>query len=152
MSHPRSLLKADAIAKMEPVSNAHPLNPESFRHKRALSDATGISQFGFHLIDIPPGKDSTEYHRHHYEEECIYIVEGCGEALIDDERFAVGAGDFMGFARLGAAHSLTNTGTGVLRLIVAGPRLEHDVCDYPHIRRRLHANGAMHVLTDLPEG
>lgn len=151
MSKHRELLKASDIEAMEPRSNAHPLNPRSMRHRRALADATGITQFGFHLIEIPPGKESTEHHRHHYEEECIYVLSGHGEALIDEVRYAVGPGDFMGFPRLSSAHSLTNTGNEPMRIIVAGPRMEHDVCDYPHLGKRLHANGSMHAMVDIPD-
>ncbi|CAB3660380.1 hypothetical protein LMG24238_01637 [Paraburkholderia sediminicola] len=57
----------------------------------------------------------------------------------------------MGFARGGAAHTLSNTGHLPLVLIVAGQRLEHDVCDYPHIGKRLYAAGTNTVFVDLPK-
>jgi quercetin dioxygenase-like cupin family protein len=96
---------------MEPQCSVHSLNERAVRLKRSLSDMTGLSQFGFHLITLQPGSESTEYHRHLYEEECIYILSGNGEATIDDQVHEVGQGDFMGFARGGAAHTFRILGT-----------------------------------------
>lgn len=145
----RELLKATEIDAMEPQRSVHPLNERAVRLKRSLSEMTGLSQFGFHLVTLQPGYESTEYHRHLYEEECIYILSGKGEAIIGDQVHEVGAGDFMGFARGGAAHTLSNTGHIPLVLIVAGQRLEHDVCDYPRKGKRLYAAGANKVIVDL---
>jgi len=139
---PRALLKATEIDAMEPQRSVHSLNERAVRLKRSLSEMTGLSQFGFHLITLQPGRESTEYHRHLYEEECIYILSGNGEATIDDQAHEVGPGDFMGFARGGAAHTLSNTGHVPLILIVAGQRLEHDVCD-------LYVAGTNEVMVDL---
>jgi uncharacterized cupin superfamily protein len=147
----RELLKATEIDAMEPRRSVHPLNERAVRFKKSLSEMTGLTQFGFHLVTLQPGHDSTEYHRHLYEEECIYILSGNGEALIDNHVHEVGPGDFMGFARGGAAHTLSNTGHLPLVLIVAGQRLEQDVCDYPHKGKRLYAAGTNKVFVDLPK-
>jgi oxalate decarboxylase/phosphoglucose isomerase-like protein (cupin superfamily) len=37
-----------------------------------------------HLVSIRPGDDTTEYHRHIYEEEWLYILSGKGEAVIEN--------------------------------------------------------------------
>lgn len=145
----RALLKATEIDAMEPQCSIHPLNERAVRLKRSLGDMTGLTQFGFHLITLQPGHESTEYHRHLYEEECVYILSGNGEAIIDDQVHEVGPGDFMGFTRGGAAHTLLNTGHAPLVLIVAGQRLEQDVCDYPHKGKRLYAAGTHKVFVDL---
>nr|WP_255682844.1 cupin domain-containing protein [Dyella sp. 2HG41-7] len=96
-----------------------------------------------------PGHESSEYHRHHYEEECVYILSGHGEAVIDDQRYSIEAGDFLGFARNGPAHVVINTGNEPLVTLVVGQRLEHDVCDYPHKGVRLFIAGDKEVYTDL---
>jgi uncharacterized cupin superfamily protein len=36
-----------------------------------------------------------------------------------------------------------------LVLLVAGQRLEQDVCDYPHRRKRLYVNGEQSDLVDF---
>lgn len=71
--------------------------------------------------------------------------------MIDNQVHEVGPGDFMGFARGGAAHTLSNTGRIPLVLIVAGQRLEQDVCDYPHKGKRLYAAGDNKVFVDLAD-
>lgn len=147
----RELLKATEIDAMAPQRSVHPLNERAVRFKKSLSEMTGLTQFGFHLVTLQPGHESTEYHRHLYEEECIYILSGKGEAMIDDQVHEVGPGDFMGFARGGAAHTLSNTGDLPLVLIVAGQRLEQDVCDYPRKGKRLYAAGTNKVFVDLPK-
>jgi uncharacterized cupin superfamily protein len=146
---PRELLKAADIDAMEAQRSVHALNPRSVRLKKSLGDATGLSQFGFLMVTLMPGHDSAEYHRHLYEEECVYVLSGHGEAVIDEQHHAIGPGDFLGFARGGPAHTLTNTGSEPLVLLTAGLRLEHDVCDYPRLNKRLFIHGAQEELVDM---
>lgn len=141
MNTPRELLKASAIEAMPAQRNVHSLNPKAVRLRKSLGDATGLSQFGFHMVTLMPGHESSEYHRHLYEEECVYVLSGQGEADIGEERCPIAAGDFMGFPRRGPAHVLRNTGEEPLVLLVAGQRLAQDVCDYPRLGKRLYING-----------
>ena len=117
--------------------------------RKSLGDVTGLTGLGFHRIELMPGHDSSEYHRHLYEEECVYVLSGEGTATIDGQAHALGPGDFLGFARGGPAHVVTNSGDEPLVLLVAGQRLEHDVCDYPHRGLRLYINGAQEDLVDV---
>lgn len=141
MNTPRELLKASAIEAMPAQREVHPLNPNAVRLRKSLGDATGLTRLGFHMVTLMPGHESSEYHRHLYEEECVYVLSGLGEADIGEERCAIGAGDFLGFPRRGPAHVLRNTGDEPLVLLVAGQRLEQDVCDYPRLGKRLYVNG-----------
>lgn len=149
MTAPRELLKATDIEAMPTTVSIHPLNPNGVRHRKSLGDATGLSQIGVHRIELQPGHDSSEYHRHLYEEECVYVLSGHGTAIIDDQPHAIGAGDFLGFARNGPAHVLTNSGDEPLVLLVMGQRLAQDVCDYPHRQLRLYINGEQEDLVDF---
>lgn len=149
MSESRELLKAADIEAMTPVVNTHSLNPNAVRQRKSLGDATGLSQLGVHRIELAPGRDSSEYHRHHYEEEFVYMLAGHGHALIDEQAHAIAPGDFLGFARNGPTHVITNTGDTPLVLLVAGQRLAHDICDYPHRRRRLYVRGEQGDLVDF---
>jgi uncharacterized cupin superfamily protein len=149
MPQPRELLKAADIEAMEAVVSPHPLNPNALRLRKSLGDATGLTQLGFHRIELAPGRDSSEYHCHHYEEECVYALAGHGQSLIDERPHAIGPGDFLGFARNGAAHVITNTGDAPLVLLVAGQRLAQDICDYPHRRKRLYLRGEQGDLVDF---
>ena len=113
---PRELLKAADIAKMEPTRAVHSLNPNAVRFKRQLSDLTGLTQFGVHLLTLMPGHESAEYHRHLYEEEFVYVLSGTGAVTIGECTEAIGPGDFLGFPRGGEAHTVQNTGDAPLEL------------------------------------
>lgn len=149
MKQPRELLTADDIAAMSATVSVHDLNPNAVRHKKSVGDVVGLTQLGVHIITLMPGHESSEYHRHLYEEECLYVLSGCGEAQIGDQVCSIGAGDFLGFARNGPAHVVMNTGSEPLVFIVAGQRLEHDVCDYPRKGVRLYVAGKDEAYTDL---
>lgn len=107
---PPELLKAADIEAMEAVRSVHVLNANAVRLKKPLSEKTGITQFGFLIVTLMPGHESSECHRHLYEEECVYILSGYGEATLGERAYPVGPGDFLGFARRGPAHVLKNTG------------------------------------------
>ncbi|KVK80751.1 MULTISPECIES: cupin domain-containing protein [Burkholderia] len=146
---PPELLKAADIEAMDVVRSVHTLNENAVRLKKPLSDKTGITQFGFLIITIMPGHESSEYHRHLYEEECVYILSGYGEATIGERTFPVGPGDFLGFAQRGPAHVLKNSGDVPLVFIAAGQRLEQDVCDYPRLGKRLFVAGEVEGYVEL---
>ncbi len=71
-------------------------------------------------------------------------------AVIGDEEYAIGPGDFIGYRKGGLPHSIRNTGTETLRRIVVGERLAHDAGDYPRLGKRLYRNpGLAWELVDL---
>ena len=132
------ILSAEDIAAMPGLEKTHFLNPNAVRLNKSLGDATGLSGFGIHLIDVAPGRDTTEHHVHHFEDECVYVLEGTGTAYIEDDAHPIGPGDFIGYRKGGASHSITNTGAGPLRMLVVGERLPHDVGDYTRLGKRIH--------------
>jgi len=125
------------IEDFDGLHKTHFLNDGASRLNKSLGDLTGLTGFGFHIVELQPDRFSAEYHVHHFEDECVYILEGEAEAVIGDEVHKVTAGDFIGYRAGGEAHSLKNSGRGLLKCIVVGGRLDHDVCDYPKIRKRL---------------
>jgi uncharacterized cupin superfamily protein len=148
------LIKSAEIAAMEGVKKTHFRNPNAKRTNKSLGDATGLTGFGFHIIEVEPGHETTEYHLHHHEDECVYVLSGTATAVIGEDEFAVSGGDFIGYRKGGLAHSIRNTGAEVLRCIVVGERLPHDVCDYPRQNKRLfrHSGTGMPAnLVDLSE-
>lgn len=128
------------IDGLEGLHKTHFLNEDAQRVNKSLGDMTGLTGIGFHIIEVPPGKLSTEFHCHHHEDECLYILEGKADAAVGDEVFKVGPGDFIGYRAGGKAHTLTNTGTVSLKCIVVGQRLDHDVGDYPKLGKRIYRN------------
>lgn len=136
------LTKADIEAE-EGLSKSHFLNEDALRVNKSLGDLTGITGFGIHLIEVPLGKESTEYHMHYYEDECTYILSGTATVVIGDVRTEVAAGDFIAYPKGGEAHTMINTGEEVLRCLVVGERLAHDIGDYPNKGKRIYRNQGM---------
>lgn len=134
------LLTAAQIEAMEGVQKTHFLNPNAKRVNKSLGDATGLTGLGVHLIEVLPGHETTETHAHHHEDECVYVLSGAATAVIGEQRHAIGPGDFIGYRAGGRAHTILNTGDQVLRLLVVGQRLAHDVADYPNKAKRIFRN------------
>ena len=137
------LVTATEIAKMEGLQKTHFLNPHARRVNKSLGDLTGLTGFGFHIIEVQPGDETTEHHRHHHEDECVFVLDGTGIALLGHDAQEIGPGDFLGYPKGGPAHSIRNTGNTVLRCIIVGQRLAQDVCDYPRLGKRLYRNAGM---------
>ena len=141
-------LSASDIAALEGVQKPHYLNPTARRLNKSLGDATGLRHIGVHLIRVEPGHQSTEYHVHHFEEECIYVLEGRGLAVLGDRLQAIGPGDFIACPTNGVPHELIADGEDALVCLVVGQRLQHDVCDYPRLGKRLFRNAGEWNLVD----
>ncbi|MGH1356451.1 MAG: cupin domain-containing protein [Thalassovita sp.] len=138
------LMTAAQIDAMDGVEKTHFLNPNAKRLNKSLGDATGLTGLGVHLIAVQPGHETTECHAHHHEDECVYILSGTATAVIGEEKHEIGPGDFIGYRAGGLAHTILNTGNEVLRMLVVGQRLPHDVADYPEKAKRIFRNA------DLP--
>ena len=139
----RYIVTREEIEACEGLAKTHFLNDNAQRINKSLGDIAGLTGLGFHIIEVAPGRESTETHVHYYEDECVYILEGEAEATIGVEKYHVKSGDFIGYRAGGEAHQLKNTGSGTLKCIVVGQRLEHDVSDYTVLRKRLYRNRGM---------
>lgn len=134
---PSPLFRAAERDKVPRASISHPLNEHSEIHAVSLSDNTGLARLGVHLLRIPPGKESFAYHRHHGEEEFIFILSGRGIAEIGDEEHEVGPGDFMGFPTPSVAHHLRNPFDEDLVYLSGGERNAQEVADFPRLGKRM---------------
>lgn len=137
------LVTRDDIAAMKGLEKTHFLNPDARRVNKSLGDRTGLTGFGFHIIEVEPGRETTEHHVHHHEDECVFVLSGTATAYLGEEAHAIGPGDFLGYRKGGPAHSIRNTGSETLRCIVVGERLAHDVGDYPRLRKRIYRNAGL---------
>ncbi len=142
------LLKATDIANMTGERKVHFLNPNAVRINKSLGDAVGLNQIGVHMIYVEPGRDTTEYHKHHFEEECVYVLSGKGTLTIEGDAYSFEAGDFVGLPRNTAAHAIVNDGDETLVCLVMGQRLQQDVSDYPNQAKRLYRNQGAWNLVD----
>ena len=137
------ILTKNDIDHLEGTEKTHFLNPKAQRMNKSLGDAAGLTGFGFHLIEVEPGCDTTEHHVHYFEDECVYVLSGNATAFIGEDAHPIGPGDFIGYRKGGLAHSITNTGDTVFRCIVVGERLSHDVADYTRLHKRIYRQAGM---------
>lgn len=80
---------------------------------------------------FPPGKESFIFHAHTSDEEFLYILSGRGKALIGDETFEVGPGDFMAFPTPSIGHHLTNPYDEDLVYLMAGEHGRVELTEFP---------------------
>ena len=80
------LVTAEQIAAMPGLDKTHFLNPGARRINKSLGDVAGLTGLGFHLIEVAPGAQTTEYHVHHHEDECVFVLSGQAtvKAALDD--------------------------------------------------------------------
>jgi len=142
-------LSAQAIAAMEAVKRVHFLNEDAVRSNKSIGDAAGLKNLGVHLITVAPGHRSTEYHFHHYEEECVYVLSGHGTALIGEQTHKFGPGDFLAHPIDRLAHEMINDGNEPLVCLVIGQRLAQDITDYPRKSKRLYRHSGERSLVDM---
>jgi len=131
------LLKASDIETIPETVKVHSLNPQAVRNIKSLTDAVGMKRIGVHLVRVESGKETTQFHFHHQEEEFIYIISGRGVAEIGDTEFEVEAGDFMGFTAPSLPHSMKNQFPEDLVYLMGGERCSFDICDYPRLKKRM---------------
>ena len=140
MSKDGYLIRTADIDAAEGVNKTHFLNDNAVRVNKSLGDLTGLTGFGFHIIEVEPGFETTEHHVHHHEDECVYVLSGSATAYIGEDAHDIAAGDFIGYRKGGFAHSIKNTGSETFRCIVVGQRLPHDVGDYTRLGKRIFRN------------
>ena len=78
-----------------------------------------------------------------------FNVEGEAQLTLDGETYSLGPGDFVGFPAGGPAHTMRNSGDVVLRYLLIGQRLAHDVTDYPERGKRLYRNAGHIDVVDI---
>ena len=152
------LLRAAEIAEMAGIAKTHFLNANARRINKSLGDLTGLTGLGFHIIEVQPGHESTEFHKHYHEDECTYVLSGQGTVTLGDETVAIGPGDFIGYRAGGLPHTMQATGTEPLVCIVVGERRQHDVGDYPRQGKRIYRQAGLpwnlvsHEFIEEPHG
>jgi len=122
------------------------------RHKQALGDVVGLTQFGVNITRIEPGQMSALRHWHEQEDEFIYILEGELVLAENDGEVVLKVGDAAGFkAGSGIAHKLINRSDRDAVYFEVGTRAATERVHYPDVdlvmerdqkgRRYLHRNG-----------
>ena len=142
-------LSAKVIEAMEGERRVHFVNPTAVRINKSLGDAAGLKNLGVHMMTVAPGDRSSEYHCHRYEDEAIYVLSGHGTAVIGEQSYRIGPGDFLGFPGGGPAHETINDSVEPLVCLVIGQRLAQDVVDYPRAGKRLYRNSGQRDMVDV---
>lgn len=121
-----------------------------YRHA-ILGDPGGLTQFGVHLEELPPGGHSSFRHWHEAEDEMILVLSG-HPVLIEDEETQLSPGDAACWpAGAPVGHCLENRADVPAVYLTIGTRLPRDRIHYPDhdlitekdgpARRYSHADG-----------
>ena len=122
------------------------------RHKQAIGDAAGLTQFGVNITRIAAGSASALRHWHEREDEFIYMLEGELVLAENGGEVMLKAGDAAGFkAGSSNAHRLINRSNHDAVYFEVGTRSKIETVHYPDVdlvlvrdekgRRYLHRNG-----------
>jgi uncharacterized cupin superfamily protein len=104
------------------------------RHKQALGDAIGLTQFGVNITRVEPGQTSALRHWHEQEDEFIYMLEGELVLAENDGEVGLKAGDAAGFkAGSGVAHRLINRSNRDAVYFEVGTRAKTERVHYPDV-------------------
>jgi uncharacterized cupin superfamily protein len=108
--------------------------PHEGRHKQALGDAGGLTQFGVNLTRIAAGSASALRHWHETEDEFIYMLEGELVLVENDGETVLKPGDCAGFkAGSGNAHRLVNRSAADAVYLEVGTRAARERVHYPDV-------------------
>lgn len=149
MDKPYPLLTATEIENLPETVRQHQFNDNAVRHTRSIGDELGLSRIGIHLVRLESGRESTQFHFHHQDEEFLYILSGRGIAEIGDKEHEIGAGDFMAFTSHSLPHTMRNPYEEDLVYLMGGERNAVDICDYPRINRRMYRENGFRQYLDL---
>ena len=128
--------------------------PCKARSGLSLSDAAGLTQFGAHLMTLPPGSWSSQRHHHSHEDEIVYIIAGhptlyeggAGERLSPGDITVHPMGDGIGH------HMKNESEQDVVFLVIGGRTPETDHAAYPDIDLDLPANGTPNRIYKRKDG
>jgi len=99
--------------------------------RKAVSKPAGGEKLGCSLYRVPPGKRAFPAHKHHGNEEAIYILAGEGSLRRGEARHQVAVGDYIALPAGGPEHQLENTGATDLEYLCLSTMIHPEVVEYP---------------------
>ena len=112
------------------------------RHRIQVGDAGGLTQFGAHVITLPPGEWSSQRHWHTHEDELVYIMSGTPTLIDDNGEQLLTPGDFTAHpaGHANGHHMINRTDKDVVFLIIGTRNPCEDNVHYPDIDLAIPAN------------
>ncbi len=109
----------------------------------SVSDAAGLTQFGAHLMTLPPGSWSSQRHHHSHEDEIIYIISGHPTLYEGGEGQRLSPGDITAHPMGdGIGHHMKNQSEqDVVYFVIGGRNPQIDHVTYPDVDMDLPPNG-----------
>jgi uncharacterized cupin superfamily protein len=102
------------------------------RHKQALGDAGGLTQFGVNLTRLKPGASTALLHWHENEDEFVYVLEGEPTLVEGEAETVLKPGDAATFkAGVAVGHRLVNRTPGDVLVLEVGTRASSERAHYP---------------------
>lgn len=100
--------------------------------KTKLSDAGGLTQFGFGEVELAPGGATGLYHWHKADDELVYVLAGEVVMVEGATETVLRAGDCATFkAGVAVGHTFENRSDQPARLLEVGPRGNDEMARYP---------------------
>ena len=141
------ILRADDISR-NAFDFEHPLGGGGSKIRMSmLARPAGLKRVGVNLGRVPPGKEAFVFHRHHGEEEWVYIISGKAQSDIEGAVEEVAAGDFIAYPA-GVAHSLKNNGDADLVYLMGGEQSRLEIADFPRHGKKMIRIGEENFLLD----
>jgi len=117
--------------------------PCILRRKKAVGDHGGLTQFGAHIITLPPGSWSSQRHWHNAEDEFIMVLEGRPTFIDNSGETELTPGDMTTHpAGDSNGHHMQNRTENDVKFLIIGTRNpEADSGHYPDIDLAIPSNG-----------
>ena len=124
------------------------------RHRIRVGDAGGLTQFGAHVITLPPGEWSSQRHWHSHEDELVYIMSGTPTLIDDEGEQVLSPGDFTAHPAgdSNGHHMINKTDEDVVFLVIGTRNPQEDSGHYPDIDLAIPANGTPNRVFTRKDG
>ncbi len=127
----------------------HPLDDGAEAVLTPISRVARLARAGVNLVRVPPGRRAFPLHRHHVEEEWVFILAGTAEIRLDDARHRLGPGGFVAFPPGGPAHAVENPSeTDDLLCLAGGENAPGEIVDFPTAGKRIVRGRTLFEIAD----
>lgn len=152
-----ALLKTESLR--DPcIANVDEVVPEAYERPGIagtswdLGEATGARLLGVDITEIPPGKNSSHFHRHSSKEEFFYVLSGRCRLRLGQKTHELRPGDAVSRpAGTGVCHQFENPYEEPCKVMMLGVQAGkgvEDRVDWPELGRALtlDADGARKII------